>query len=154
MEKIVTRPPSIVAFERLYLGSILLGIVNAIAFWSINRAAILDLPQVQASTGMTGMVDGMLIGSLAINVAISLLFWWLVARQGSVVGKWLVVVTEAIGLVMAILPLLRLLRGTAGNVPGTVLALVSTALAVAAAAMLFRADANGWFAARDAEPAA
>ena len=149
----MNRPPSIIAFERLYLGSIVLSIINAIAFWSFNRDAIAAMPQVQESPGLAALINIMLIVSLAITVAVSLLFWWLVARAGSVVGKWLVIVTEGLGVLFAIVPLLNLVRGHAANVPGTVVTLVCTALAVAAAAMLFRADVDAWIAARENEEA-
>ena len=149
----MNRPPSIVAFERLYLGSILLTVVNAIVFWSFNRNAIAAMPQVQESPGLAALINIMLVVSLAITVAVSLLFWWLVARVGSVVGKWLVIVTEGLGVLFAILPLLNLIRGHGANVPGTIVTLVCTALAAAAAAMLFRADADDWIAAREDEAA-
>ncbi len=139
------RPPSIIAFERLYLGSIVLYIVNAALFWSATREIMVQTPQIEANPAMAGMVGGIMAGSLIVTVLVSLLFWWLVARARSVAGKWLVVGTEAIGAIFGLLALLRLARGTAPIPTATALGLIATGLAVAAAAMLFRADAGSWF---------
>lgn len=142
----MSRPPSILLFERLYLGSILLYVVNAVVFWSTTRAMVLQSPQIQQTPALASMMVGIMIATVALMVAVSLLLWWLVARARSNVGKWLVVVTEAIGAVLALFSLLGIARGTAGNVPGIVLGLLGTALAIAAAAVLFRADARDWLA--------
>ena len=139
------RPPSIIAFERLYLASLLLYIVVTAVFWSRTRETMLTMPQMQANPDMAGFVDAIMIGSFAVTVGVALLFWWLVARARSVAGKWLVVVTEAIGAVFAVFALLRLVQGVADSAVGSAVSLLVTGLAIAAAVMLFRPDARAWF---------
>ncbi|WP_419808788.1 hypothetical protein [Sphingomonas sp.] len=138
------RPPSIAAFERLYLGSTALYVIVTLIYWSATREMMAASSQVQSNPQVGGMIGGIMIGSFAVTVLVALLLWWLVARGRSVVGKWLVVGTEAIGAIGGLLALLRLARGTAGDLTQALLGLLVTALAIAAAAMLFRADATAW----------
>jgi hypothetical protein len=139
----MNRPPSILNFERLYLASIAVYVLGTILFWGQAREAALAAPQVQAAPAIATMVPGIMIGSLLLIVLASLLFWWLVARARSVVGKWLVVVTEAFGVLYALYLLIGLASGAAmtGSI---VVSLLATVLAAAAAVMLFRADATAW----------
>lgn len=136
------RPPAIVAFERLYLGSTLLYVIVSAVFWSQTRELMLAF---QGAQGVAGMITGIMVVTLLITLGASLLLWWLVARQRSVVGKWLVVATEVIGVIGGLFALLRLIQGSTPNAAQSAMTLVVTALAVAAAAMLFRADARAWF---------
>jgi hypothetical protein len=101
--------------------------------------------QVRASPALTELIAPIMIVALVVTVLASVLFWYLVVRKRTVAGKWLVVVTEAVGVVTALQALVRLVSGTAPNPPGVMLSIVSTALAVAAAIMLFRPDARTWF---------
>ena len=139
------RPPSIVNFERLYLGSIALGLVNTAIGWQARQdvlaanRAVAGNPQVQATLAW------LLPLVTVIGLAISLLLWFLVARRGSVVAKWIVTVFAGIGVLTAIGVILTLVRGLSPSLIVSVLGLVTTALSVAAAAMLFRADALPWF---------
>ena len=145
MEKPVQRPPSIVAFDRLYLSSVVLYLLNAVLFWTATRAIMLtSLPA--ANPAVARLLPTIMAGSLVVTVAVSLLLWWLVVRARNVAGKWLVAATEAIGAVLAALALVRLAGGASINTPSVLLGLISTALAIAAAAMLFRPDAVAWFA--------
>lgn len=145
METDLPRPASIVAFERLYLGSLLLYIVVTAVFWTRTRETMLTMPQMRANPDVAGIIGPIMIGSFAVTVGVALLFWWLVARKHSVAGKWLVVVTEAIGALFAIFALLRLVQGTADSTVGSALSLLVAGLAIAAAVMLFRPDARAWF---------
>lgn len=142
----MTRPSSIVAFERLYLGSIAVYLLNALVFWSTNRELMNSMSQIRSAPGLAELIGPIAIATLVVTVLISLLFWFLIVRKRSAVGKWLVVATEVIGVLMAVPALISLVSGTAPNPPGVALSLLATALAVAAAAMLFRADAKAWFA--------
>ena len=151
----MSRPPSIILFERLYLGSIALYILNAALFWTQNRALVAAMPQLRANAQLASLVGAIIVGSLVVTLLLSLLFWWLVAKQRSEAGKWAVVVTEVIGALLAVLPLIRLVQGATPNVVGAVLGLASTALAIWAATLLFRPDAQPWFGEQDAaEPLA
>ncbi len=142
----MTRPPSIVRFEQLYLASIAIWLLTTLGFWSVNRHMIEANPQTAANPQMQSFALTLMVVSAAVVLGASLLFWWLAARKGSPVGKWLVVVTEAIGILFALYALYLLVSGAAPNVLNAVGNLLSTALAVAAAALLFRPDANVWFA--------
>ena len=140
----MTRPASIIRFEQLYLASFALWAINALANWSTARATLVNNPQIGANPGMAGMVGGMLGVGAVIVAGVSLLLWWLVARKASVVGKWLVVVTEGLGVLFALFGLLALVSGRAPSALLAISGLVATALAVAAAVMLFRPDADAW----------
>lgn len=144
------RPSSIVAFERLYLASIAVTVLNFALFWSSKREAVMASAQIQAQPALAKLVMPIFFITVALVVLVSLLFWWLVARQGSVVGKWLVIVTESLGVLVQIPALLALLGGRANPVASVATELLATLLAVAGAAMLLRGDAQPWFA-RDAD---
>ena len=148
------RPAAITLFDRLYLASIVLYVLNAAIFWSQTSALATEMPQVQDNPAVASMVGGILIGTLVVTVALSVLFWWLVSRQRSEAGKWLVIVTEAIGALTGLWALVTLARGLAPNPTNAAISVVTTALAVAAAAMLLRADAQSWFRDHHAEPLA
>lgn len=140
----MTRPHSILAFERLYLGSIAVSAIQAGLFWPQFRASMAAMPQVQNNATVASIMGGVM-GMLLIAILLfSLLFWYLVARARSIAGKWCVVVTEAIGAVVAVPALLRLARNGTDNPTSLALGLLATVLAIAAAAMLFRADAGTW----------
>ena len=143
----MNRPPSIVRFEQLYLGSIAIWLLTTLGFWSVNRRMIEANPQYAANPQMQSFAATLMVVSAAVVLAASVLFWWLTARKASPVGKWLVVVTEAIGVLFAVYALYLLATGGAPNALNAIGNLVSTALAVGAAVMLFRPDANAWFAA-------
>ncbi|WP_174279928.1 hypothetical protein, partial [Sphingomonas bacterium] len=140
------RPAAITLFDRLYLLSILVYVVNAAFSWGKMQAVMLEQPAVQANPAMGPVITGAAIGWLVVVVLVSVLFWWLVSRARSQAGKWLVLVTEAVGVLIGLWALVQLARGVSPNAPGTAIGLVSTVLAAAAGAMLLRADAQPWFA--------
>lgn len=141
----MTRPPSIRAFERFYLTSTALYVANAALFWGETREAMRSLPYVASSPLMAPLIGPIMVGALVVTVLVSLLLWYLVARAGNAVGKWGVVATEAIGAAMGAMALLGLLQGASPYRANVALGLLVTALAVAAAVMLFRPDATAWF---------
>lgn len=138
------RPVSIVNFERLYLGSFVLWLVSTLAFWSTTSQTMLTNPAVTANPQMAQLVTPIMLGAFVVVAAVTLLLWYLVARKASSVAKWFVVAFEAIGVLKTIPVLLAIARGTTGNVLLAVIGLVCTALAVAAAVMLFKRDARAW----------
>ena len=134
------RPASIVTFERCYLGAWLIGLINTIVNWNATIAAVQASPasaQLGPSFGVT-----MLVGGLVIGAVVTFALWYFVARRGSEVAKWVVIVFFAIGLVFFLLGLLRsgLSLGLAGVV--TIVQIVLQGIAVA---MLFRPDTKPWF---------
>jgi len=131
------RPVSIVWFERFYLASLVLGLLGSISNWSTISAVT------QAAPGASGFVatSTFLIMVMAIGYGFSLLFWFLVARRGSKVAKWIFVVFFAIGL----LSLPGVLRNPMYNTPLVAMTLINSLLQLAAVVCLFRADTHDWF---------
>jgi hypothetical protein len=133
------RPHSIVWFERLYLGGVALGLLNTVANWSAMQA------QVAATPGSAILPPWFTIATVAVGIAINLLLWFFIARQGSVVAKWILVVLYAIGLIGVAMTL------ATGQRPPTLNAFAALvfALQTAAVVMLFRPDAKPWFGTTD-----
>lgn len=80
---------------------------------------------------------------IAIGVVIALLLWFFIARRGSNVAKWILVVFTVFAIGSLVLGF------TTGAVildAGGIVRLVAVALQTAAVAFLFRPDAAAWFA--------
>jgi len=138
------RPASIVMFERLFLASLVLSVVSFI----INYDSMIRDLETQPGVAELGFGSGFAIGSMAIGLAIFLLLWFFIARKGSSVAKWILVVLLAI----SVISLPGMLMGSWDL--GVVLGLAVYALEIAATAYLFRADAAAWFRGeRGADPA-
>jgi hypothetical protein len=132
------RPASIINFERLYLGVIVLGLVNNFLSWDRNLALLGAQPTIQFGPKF-------LLGTIAVGLIIQFLLWFFVARKGSVVAKWIFVLFTAAGLAFF---LSAFIKGPDLSTPGAILTAVTVLLQVAAAWMLFRPDAAQWFGAR------
>jgi hypothetical protein len=128
------RPKSIIMFERLFLGSLVLGALNFVLSYQSAAAEVANDPGAQ----QLGLGGGFLIGTTVAAFAVYLLLWVLVARQASTPAKWILVVFVALGVLFA-LPAL----GGAWNVT-LVLSLVVHALEILALVYLFRPDAKAW----------
>lgn len=129
------RPSSILWFERLYLAAIVVGILNSLLAWE-------SFAETQAALGM-----GFVVATLVISNGISLLLWYLVARRGSVVAKWVLVVLFALGVASL---LFTLVMGTYPSGAVGVIGAVGWLLQAAAVMFLFRQDAALWFDGDDA----
>lgn len=118
------RPASIVLFERLFLASLALALVQAAAGWDelMRRGSAGESLAVVALTVAT-------LGGLAL----------LVSRGRSASAKWVLVLLLAIGLPLF---LISLARGTIVGSPA--LALAQAALQAVSVAMLFDAAAREW----------
>lgn len=131
------RPTSIINFERFYLGALALGVVNSAMSWSQAQEMLTADPNIAAA----GLGSGFLITTMAIGIIIPLLLWYFIARRGSNIAKWILVVLFGIGL-------LGLLASFANPLtPGgltMVLSLATTALQAYAVYLLFQADAVAW----------
>jgi hypothetical protein len=133
------RPPSIITFERCYLGAVALGLVNNVLNWTNLQEQMAAAPNSQL------LPDWFLPATIGVGLLITLLLWYFVARRASVVAKWILVVFFAIGLI-----------GVPGIISGVSAGLISPLLAIAgfvtltlnaiAVWMLFRPDAKLWFA--------
>jgi hypothetical protein len=129
------RPASIVHFERLYWASILLGLVITYLSWNTTVAAVHVQPGVQLGQGFVAVVA-------AVGLAIQLVLWYFIARQPSIVVKWIFVVLFALGLLGM---LLNFTSGAALGEITTLLSILAYVLRGLAAWMLFRPDAKIWF---------
>lgn len=131
------RPPSIILFERLFWSSTLVSIVTTFITWNEMATAFDREAGVGRSSGSFGVVFVILVISLAIVFAL----WYAIARRGSNVAKWIYVVLAAIGALQTIAGLFNPDGLGTLSLAGS---LLSTALSVASAAVLFRADAVAW----------
>lgn len=132
------RPPSIVKFDQLYLGTIVIGLIGLAVNWEVSMA------QLEANPGLTQLgwsPSGILIGMYGFSIAISLLLWYFISRRASNVARWILVVVTGYGLItlpfslfMVALPLATL-----------IIALLGAALQIAMLWFLFRPDAAAWF---------
>lgn len=138
-EDMALRPASIARFERLYLGSVVVGIVGSVLDWDRMLERIRSTPD---SAQLGSAVAGVAVGTVVIGVLISLLLWYLVARRGSVIAKWVLTAFLAFS---AFSVLIGLLNGVIGFDVGGLVRLTGFALQLLAVTTLFRADAAPWF---------
>ena len=87
----MTRPASIVWFERLYLGSLAISFVQLVATWK-------ETPALASLDHTLGVIAGV----VALVFGLYLLLGLLVARKGSNIAKWAIVVLYVFGLVPAV----------------------------------------------------
>ena len=140
------RPPSIINFERLYLGALALGLVNTVLTWS-TYLRVPAVIQAQAAIG-----DWYLPTVTAIGFIIPLIFWYLAARRASVVAKWFTTVFFGFSLLGV---LIGVGMGSYPSSLAAVLSVVAVVLNAVAVWMLFKSDAKTWFGEHpDAEPVA
>ncbi len=124
------RPRPIVLFERLFLGSLLLGLVSA----ALDPVSLAEL-----SEGQEGLV--LVIGALVVAAVVAMIL--LVSRRGSRIAKWVITLftlTGAVGIVPQIAEDLE-----RAPLVGAI-ALVQAGMQLAAIWQLFRAEAKPWFA--------
>ena len=130
------RPQSIELFEKIYLGAIVIGLVNTVLSWG-QVSAMLENPGLQSS----GLGSGTLITSMLIGFLVPLLLWFFIARRASNVAKWIFVVLTALGLFGFLSSLANPMvpKGLV-TIGGT----IATGLQLYAAWLLFRPDAVAW----------
>lgn len=132
----MVRPRSIELFERCYLGGWAVAVVNTLLNWSKWQ----DDPRIAQAAEQIG--SWYLPTTTIIGLMIPLILWYFIARRASAVAKWIMVVLTALGLVGIAI---SLAMGTFPTGLSGIFGLVGVALNVAAATMLFRADAKPWF---------
>lgn len=131
------RPRSIVAFDWLYLGAQALTV--AISPWTIGQAeAMFRANPAMAQFESLGRI--MLIVSLVVGVAVSLLLWYFVSRRASNVAKWILVAFIAYG----VLTTIKLFVDPGLGQAPSLATIPLYALNLAAAYCLFRKDAVAW----------
>lgn len=129
------RPKSIVLFDRLFLASLIIGVINAVLSFDSMQAELAANPD----TAALGWGPGMVVAVIAFSLMIPLLLWYLVAYRASGTAKWILVVLTVGGLLFVSIDLQNLL--SLANI-GTV---VVTVLQLVAIALLFSPDAKAWF---------
>jgi hypothetical protein len=136
------RPESIRRFDMFYLGSIALSVVGYLVSYNAM------VSQMEARTAAAGMQlgSGVVIGTIVLSTAISLLLWYLASRKGIDIAKWIIVLFFVLGLLSSLG-----IAGSPGLLSGnwtllrTLSALVLL-LEAAAVYYLFQPDAKAWFA--------
>jgi hypothetical protein len=133
----VMQPESIRKFTLFYLGSLVVSLVATFVGYDILTA------QVEAQSAATGLAmgSGAIVAGIALNVAITLLLWYLVARTGFVIAKWIIVLFFLFTLVTSISGIFA-----GGLAVHEGLSLLSIVLQAAAVYFLFQPDAKAWFA--------
>lgn len=132
------RPQSIIWFERLYLGSVLFGLMNTAINWPRIQAQAAAVPNASV------LPDWFLPVTMAIGIGLNVLMWYLIARRRSVVAKWILTVLTALG----VFGLFGVFTNVQNGFMSLDMALVSTVLffvQLGAVIFLFRADAKPWF---------
>lgn len=129
------RPQSIIWFERLYLGGVMLGLMNTAINWPTVQAQVAAQPN-------AGLLPAWFpYATVAIGIGINLILWHFVAQRGAVVAKWILTVLFALG------ALSMAWMFATGMVPPTVniVSIIVVLLHAAAVFMLFRPDTRPWF---------
>ena len=130
------QPESIRKFTLFYLGSMVVSLVATFVGYDILTA------QLEAQSAATGLSvnSGTIVAGIALSVGITLLLWYLVARKGFSIAKWIVV----------LLFLFTLVTSISGIFAGGLevhegLSLLAIVLQAAAVYFLFQPDAKAWF---------
>lgn len=134
------RPPSIIQFERLFLASLVLGLLNNALGWKELVSAVGTNPDLHQLGIAPGAVIGVVVGLIGLGVVINLALWFLIARRGSNIAKWILTVLMVLGIVSMLFSGL----GHQGLTLPLILSLAALALQIAAVFELFRRDAIEW----------
>ena len=128
------RPTSIVLFERLFLLSLAIALVNGFLQYDALVAQVGNDP----ALAQLGWGSGAILVVMAISLLIPLLLWYFIARRASNIAKWILVVMTLLGLLFV-----NLDPGQLGSLAG-IASLAVTILQLVAIVLLFRADARAW----------
>ena len=135
------QPESIRKFTLFYLGSLVVSLVATV----INYDQVSQSVARQSGAAGAELGSGAVIASMVFGAAVMLLLWYLVARKGFAIAKWIVVGFFLVSLY----GLFGVLRG--GISASDALGLISFALQAVAMYFLFQPDAKVWFSRERAE---
>ena len=138
------RPQSIELFEKVYLGTIAIDLVEVAFGWQRLTADILE----RFATVSEGTRQVLLIGSVVFAFGISLLLWFLIARRASNIAKWIFVVLAVSGVYSL---LKQIVFSTVPKDIDFALNTASTLLGLYAVWLLFRPDAVAWLKSKGAD---
>ncbi len=134
----MSRPQAIRTFEKLYILSVVLGLALAAVTWQQRSSLLARTPALEQMPWLMSV-------SIVVGIGIAAMLWYLVARRGSTIGKWIVVAFA----VWAFIQLGMLIYAVVvdPDVPINVIALsvAQNILYIIAATLLFRPDARDWF---------
>ena len=130
------QPESIRKFTLAYLGSLVVSLVATFLGYEVLLA------QVEAQSASSGVAlgTGAIAGGILLNIAITLLLWYLAARKGFTIAKWLIVLLFLFSLVTSVPGIFA--GGLAVYEAVSLLAIILQAVAVY---YLFQPDAKAWF---------
>ncbi|WP_447754817.1 hypothetical protein [Sphingopyxis fribergensis] len=132
------KPDSIIWFDRLFLGTLVLGTLNFIFGWNDVSAKVAASPEFAA----VGFGTGFIVAMFAVGMAINLVVWYFTSVRASNVAKWILTVFFAIGL-FSIVGNLNNPLGPQGLQLG--ITFITAIMQGAAIYMLFRPDSAAWF---------
>ena len=137
MGEAAMRPESIRKFDLFYLAAIAIGIASSLLNF---EQVVAGMEQQLAASGLNMDATGMVIGSNALGIGVSLILWFFASRMRQGWVKWV---------------LLLLLMIQAASIPGaltmgvgtlSITMLIVVLLKAIAIWFLFRPDAKEWFA--------
>lgn len=131
----MTRPQSILWFERCFIGSMAVSLISAAFNWSTIQDSIEAIPD--SAILPSWYIPAMMLSGIVLNLVI----WFFVARRGSVVAKWIATVFFGLGAVGMVFTLFGG-HAAASLSPTGIVAWLLSAVAIW---MLFRPDAKAWF---------
>lgn len=132
------KPPSIVRFERYWFASTLFWLVGTRLAWDRTQHAL------RINSRTIPVADWAQWAIIGLVLATTLLLWYFVARHPSMVAKWLVVALAVVGAGRLLLTLLTLATSANPHPLSGGSFIISAALTIASAAMLFQDDARLW----------
>lgn len=132
------RPPSIIRYEKLYLGALALGFANTALAWQQSIASF------EANPVLAQMM-WFLPASVIVGLAVRITIWYFTARRPSLAAKWAAVAMAGFSALVVLFGMFALISGAAPSFLGTVAGVLSGALYVVSASYLFRDDARRWF---------
>ena len=130
------RPKSIVQFERVYIATIVLGLLNTVLSWNATADQLAAVDPMMRQLG-----PGVIATGTAISLLVNLVLLYFIARRGSRIAKWIMVVLTVAG-ILAALPAFMV-----APMPPliVVITFAMIALSLFAVYLLFRPDAQAWF---------
>lgn len=132
------KPPAIARFERYWFASTLFWLIGTRLAWDRTQHALQLNPQ---TIPVADWAQWAIVGLV---LATTLLLWYLVARRASRVAKWLVVALAVVSAGRLLLMLFTLTTSANPHPLSQGSFMISAALTIASAAMLFQGDARLW----------
>jgi uncharacterized membrane protein len=133
---IEVRPASVVNFERVVLLTLALGAANAVLTWDALVAGF----------AARGLGPSFVVGAHVAGGALILALLWMMSRRRSDVARWIYVALTVAGILVT---LFAITPNDSGAPILLVIEVLQMLLSLISLWLLFRPDAQGWFAATD-----